>query len=92
MKSVEPSVARMRVPRLARVVFPGGLQLREGAIAAGLPRNVRQQLCQRTQAFFTPSQFFVFSFSFDEIGGQSRQDVEQTQIAIGRLVYILPMR
>ena len=86
MYCLEPAVPCMRVPRLAGVVFPGGLQLRERAIGAGLPWNVGQQLCQRAQTFFTPPQFFVLGFPLDEIGGQARQDIEQPQIAIGRLV------
>src|SRR5205085_10905744 len=87
----EPAVARMRVAGLPGVVLPGRLKLRKRAISTCLPWNVGEQLCERAQAFFAPAQFFVLRLAFDEVRGESRQDVEQPQIAFGGLVYFTPM-
>src|SRR5687768_17347851 len=91
MNRVEPTMARMRVPGLARVVFPRGLQFLECAIASRLPGDVDQQLCERAQSLFAPALFFVMSLAFDEVGGEPRQDVEQPQVALRRHMRSLPM-
>src|SRR5689334_14641047 len=92
MQRLQPSMSGVRIPGLARVVFPGRLELFERAVAARLPWHVDQQLVQRAQALFTAAKVLVVHVALYEVGREPREDIEETKIALARHMRRFPMR
>src|SRR5690606_19528218 len=80
MNGVEPAVTGVVIPGLPGVILPGDLQIGEGAVTPGLPWNVGEQSREDAQALFAPAGFFILCLALDEIRGQARQDVEESQV------------
>jgi len=81
MQRLQPPVTRVRVPGLARVVFPRWLKHLERPVASRLPRYVGQQLRERAQSFFAAPQFLVVHVALDEVGREPRENVDEPQIS-----------